>query len=196
VLTFKRRTVVWSTAVAAVLLAGGAVLLTTGAATWGGSSGNGTVVYYPPGDRKPIPAVTGTTITGSQISMAGYRGGDVLVVNFWGSWCAPCRAEAPMLAATSASYASRGVRFLGVDEQDNPDSARAFDSSFGVQYPSINDAGAQVTLDFNGITPISATPTTVVIDRSGRVAEVIVGQATYSELSSILNRLTAKGAAA
>jgi peroxiredoxin len=190
VLTAKRRTVVAVAAVAAVLLAGGIT-----AATWSGSGGNSSVVYYQPADRKPVPAVTGTTITGSPINLASYRGSDVLVLNFWGSWCPPCRAEAPMLAATAASYAGRGVHFLGVDEQDNPDSARAFASSYGIQYPSINDAGGQVTLDFEGVTPISATPTTLVIDRSGKVAEVILGQASYSELSTILNRLTAKGAA-
>lgn len=188
-LTVKRRTVVTVAAVAAVLLAGGIT-----AATWNGSGGSGTVVYYQPGERKPVPAVSGITITGSQINLASYRGNDVLVLNFWGSWCSPCRAEAPMLAAAAASYAPRGVRFLGVDEQDNTDSARAFTSSYGVDYPSINDSGAAVTLDFDGVTPISATPTTLFIDRSGKVAEVILGRASYAELTKILRRLTAKGA--
>ena len=84
---------------------------------------------------------------------------------------------------------------LGVDEQDTPASARAFEASFGVGYPSVNDSGSQVTLDYSSVVPISGTPTTVVIDRSGRVGGAIFGSANYTELSTILNRLTGRGAA-
>jgi hypothetical protein len=97
-----------------------------------------------------------------------------------------------MLAAMAATDAKEGkkIKFLGVDEQETPANAEAFDSSFGVQYPSINDSGAEVTLDFSPVVPISATPTTLVIDSTGRVAGAIFGGSSYAELSALLDRIT------
>jgi len=197
-LKVKRRTAVALAVAGAVLLAGGFT-----AATWSGGGGstqevsyiggNTSAVYYAPGHRKLAPDFSGTTLTGAVLKASSYRDGKVLVLNFWGSWCSPCREETPMLAATAAK--DTDIKFLGVDEQDTPTNALAFDKSFGVEYPSINDSGAQVTLVFGSVVPISSTPTTLVIDSSGRVAGAIFGQASYSELSQILNRVTGKAAA-
>ena len=80
----------------------------------GGSSdtttvdGNASAVLYPAGHRASAPAFTGTTLTGSRMSFSSYRG-QVVVVNFWGSWCVPCREEAPILAAVSARYRAAGL---------------------------------------------------------------------------------------
>jgi thiol-disulfide isomerase/thioredoxin len=192
-----RRTAVTAAVVGAVLVAGG-----VSAATWssGGATsqdasyidGNTAAVYYAAGHRKLAPDFTGTTLTGSTLNVGKYRDGEVLVLNFWGSWCVPCREETPMLAAMAASDAREGahVKFLGVDEEDTPANAEAFDASFGVMYPSINDSSAQVTLDFDGVVPISSTPTTLIIDTSGRVAGAIFGGSSYSELSEIVKRVT------
>jgi thiol-disulfide isomerase/thioredoxin len=197
VLKLKRRTAVIVAVAGAVLVAGAAT-----AATWsgGGTSsqdvsyidGSTSAVYYAAGHRKLAPGFTGTTLTGSQLTLSKYRDGDVLVLNFWGSWCVPCREETPMLAAMAATDAKEGkkIKFLGVDEQETPASAEAFDSSFGVTYPSIDDSGAEVTLDFSSVVPISSTPTTVVIDSTGRVAGVIFGASDYSELSALVDRIT------
>ena len=98
-----------------------------------------------------------------------------------------------MLAATAAAYAGAGVEFLGVDEQDSPASALAFEKGFKVGYPSVNDSGGQVVQAFSQAVPISAIPDTLVSDAGGRIAGAIFGQATYPELSAILNRVTGKG---
>jgi thiol-disulfide isomerase/thioredoxin len=197
VLKLKRRTAVIVAVAGAVLVAG---VLT--AVTWsgGGTStqdvsyidGSTSALYYAAGHRKLAPDFTGTTLTGSELTLSKYRDGDVLVLNFWGSWCVPCREETPMLAAMAATDAKEGkkIKFLGADEQDTPANAEAFDSSFGVQYPSINDSGAEVTLDFSPVVPISATPTTLVIDSTGRVAGAIFGGSSYAELSALLDRIT------
>ena len=85
-------------------------------------------LYYAAGHRKLAPDFTGTTLTGTELTLSKYRDGDVLVLNFWGSWCVPCREETPMLAAMAATDAKDGkkIKFLGVDEQDTPANAEAF----------------------------------------------------------------------
>lgn len=196
-LKLKRRTAVIVAVAGAVLVAG---VLT--AVTWsgGGTStqdvsyidGSTSALYYAAGHRKLAPDFTGTTLTGTELTLSKYRDGDVLVLNFWGSWCVPCREETPMLAAMAATDAKDGkkIKFLGVDEQDTPANAEAFDSNFGVQYPSINDSGAEITLDLSPVVAISGTPTTLVIDSSGRVAGAIFGESSYAELSALLDRIT------
>jgi len=195
----KRRAVVVAAAVLAGVVA--TVVLVTG---WTGSGAgqNSGVTYigpgtsallYAPGHRVLAPEFTATSLTGSRLSSASYRG-QVVLVNFWGSWCPPCRAEAPALAAVSAKYAPAGVAFLGVDLRDDVASAQAFERGFGITYPSVSDPGSVVTLDFAAKVPIAATPTTLVIDRTGRIAGAVFGQATYSELTAILAKVTGKTA--
>jgi thiol-disulfide isomerase/thioredoxin len=193
----KRRAVV----VAAAVLTGVVitVVLVTGWTNSGGGGnsgvsyigGNTSAVLYGSGHRPSAPEFTGTTLTGSRLSFSSYRGQAVLV-NFWGSWCPPCRAEAPMLAALAARYRPAGVSFLGVDVRDTAASAEAFARSFGITYPSLSDPGSVIPLEFSGKVPIAATPTTLVIDRTGRVAGAVFGQATYSELTTILAKVTGK----
>lgn len=152
-------------------------------------TGNGATVYKP-GRRPAAPAVSGTTLTGVKLSLASDRG-KVVVLNFWGSWCTECRAEAPTLATLAAKYRDKGVQFVGVDVQDTPASAEAFDRDFGISYPSLNDPGGQVALDFRGTAPAAATPTTIVIGRNGHIWARILGQATYTGLGTILAKATA-----
>jgi thiol-disulfide isomerase/thioredoxin len=139
------------------------------------------------------PDFTATTLTGSRLSFSSYRG-QVVVLNFWGSWCGPCREEAPTLAVTAQQYRPVGVSFLGVDVRDTTASALAFAHNFGITYPSVSDAGSAITLDFTSVVPIAGTPTTLVIDRTGRVAGAVFGTATYQELSDILAKVTGKTA--
>jgi thiol-disulfide isomerase/thioredoxin len=106
--------------------------------------------------------------------------------NFWGSWCAPCRQEAPALAVTAQQYRPDGVAFLGVDVRDDTASALAFTRQFGVPYPSVSDSGSVITLDFTAVVPIAGTPTTLVIDRTGHIAGAVFGTATQQELTDIL----------
>ncbi|HYK67941.1 MAG TPA: TlpA disulfide reductase family protein [Streptosporangiaceae bacterium] len=145
--------------------------------------------YYQPASRPVAPPVSGTTVTGQHLSLSQYRG-HTIVVNFWGSWCAPCRAEAPALGQLSRQLASRGVRFVGIDIRDQPDSAAAFMQQFNVGYPSINDPNDQIALDFHSTVPPADIPTTLVIDRDGRIADRIFGASTYRQLLSVINQVT------
>ena len=145
--------------------------------------------FYRAGQRPAAPPVTGVTLTGQKLSLAAYRG-DVVVLNFWGSWCAPCRAEAPALGTLARRLAASGVRFVGIDIRDEPQSALAFMQTFGVQYPSLNDPNDEIALQFRSTVPPAAIPTTIVIDRSGKVAARIVGGATYAQLKSVISEVT------
>ena len=156
-------------------------------------AGNPSAVLYSAGHRPLAPDFTGTTLTGSRLSFSSYRG-RVVVLNFWGSWCAPCRAEAPTLAVTAQQYRPAGVAFLGVDVRDTTASALAFTRDFGITYPSVSDPGSVITLDFTAVVPIAGTPTTLVIDRTGHIAGAVFGTATYQELTDILAQVTGKTA--
>ena len=113
------------------------------------------------------------------------------MLNFWGSWCDPCRAEAPALAALSAHFAGAGVRFLGIDIRDNTASALAFLHNYRISYPSLNDPGDEIALNFQGTVPAQALPDTVVIDRQGRIAARIVGGVSYDGLKDLITRIGA-----
>ena len=180
------------------MLAGVLVVVLIMAWPGGGSSDTTTVdgstsaVLYDAGHRPVAPGFTGTTLTGSNLNSSSYRG-RVVVLNFWGSWCVPCREEAATLAAVAAKYRPSGVSFLGVDVRDTTASAQAFVNQFHVGYPSVGDPGSVITADFADLVPIAATPTTLVIDRTGHIAGAVFGAVTYSELSTILTTVTAKG---
>jgi thiol-disulfide isomerase/thioredoxin len=159
--------------------------------------GAATSHYYPAGSRPVAPDVRGRTLGGLPFSLAADRG-SVVVLNFWGSWCAPCRREAPALAALARRYPQ--VRFVGDDVHDSPASATAFQRAFNVGYPSLNDPGEQVALAFHGTVAPQAIPTTLVIDRSGRIAAVLFGEVSYVGLRALivtaLRAPAAQGAAA
>jgi thiol-disulfide isomerase/thioredoxin len=143
------------------------------------------------GSRPVAPKVSGTSLTGKPLSLASYRG-DVIVLNFWGSWCAPCRDEAPALGALARRMAGQGVRFVGVDIRDEPDAALAFMQDFNIGYPSFSDPNDQIALLFQGAAEPAAIPSTIVIDRSGRIAAKIIGGVTYNGLKALLTSLAAE----
>lgn len=188
----KRRSVVTVAAVAAVCLAAGLVITFTGSGQASDVSYlNGSSAFmYKAGHRPVAPDFTGTTLTGARLRFSSYRG-KVVVLNFWGSWCGPCRGEAPTLAVLSEKFARDGVSFLGDDVGDTPTNALTFSQSVGITYPSLNDPGYQVAQDFGKAVVINDTPTTLVIDRTGRIAGVIYGSATYSLLNTMLQDVAA-----
>lgn len=146
--------------------------------------------YLAPGSRPPAPPVTGTTLTGQRFSLAGQRG-DVVVMNFWGSWCGPCRGEAPALAQIARHFAGQPVRFMGDDENDSTDSALAFEHTFNIGYPSLNDPGGHAALAFHSTLPPTAIPSTLVIDKTGHIAAIVVGGVTYNGLEALITRVLA-----
>jgi thiol-disulfide isomerase/thioredoxin len=153
-------------------------------------AGDGTATYYQPGHRAAAPAVSGTTLSGGKLSLSSYRG-DVVVLNFWGSWCAPCRKEAPTLAVLSEKYRGKGVRFVGVDIRDQTSAAQAFVQNFSISYPSLNDPSDQIAQDFRHAVSPAAIPSTLVIDQQDHVAGRVIGTASYGSLDHILSKVTA-----
>ncbi|MFD2083011.1 TlpA disulfide reductase family protein [Actinopolymorpha cephalotaxi] len=153
-------------------------------------SGSGTVTTMPPGERKQAPAVAGATLDGRRVSLADYRG-KVVVLNVWGSWCAPCRKEAPDLAAASRALRAKGVEFLGINTRDNTrQPAQAFVRTFGVPYPSIYDPNGDQLLGFRATLPPSAIPSTLVIDKQGRVAARVLGSVSRRTLEQLTTDVT------
>lgn len=139
-------------------------------------AGDFRVVEIAEADRSAPVEFTGVTERGDTVTSADYAG-QVLVVNFWYAACGPCRAEAPELEEAYGEFEGEAVSFLGVNTQDSASAAAAFADTYGVTYPSAlaADDGA-LKLAFAEVTPISATPTTLVLDAEGRVAARIIGQ--------------------
>jgi thiol-disulfide isomerase/thioredoxin len=153
-------------------------------------SGEFQVIEIPEDQRGDAVEFAGVTETGDAVSSAD-TAGEVLVINFWYAACGPCRVEAPLLEQVWQEHADEGVAFLGVNTYDQPDTALSFAESYGITYPSVIDVNdGAVKLAFASATPIQATPTTLVIDREGRVAARIIGQLeTASILSTIVDDL-------
>jgi thiol-disulfide isomerase/thioredoxin len=128
------------------------------------------------------------------VSLSDYAG-QTVVVNVWGSWCAPCRAEAPDLVDAAAELASEDVAFLGINSRDlNEAAARAFVRRFDVPYPSIYDQGGQTLLAFRGTLTANSIPSTVVIDAEGRVAARVLGEVSKSTLVGLVEDVQAGAA--
>ena len=179
------------------MIAAALLLAACGTGTTSGSSdakqavGSGTqqgLTQYPAGKRPVAPKLSGETITGERLDLIDLRG-KVIVLNVWGSWCAPCRAEAPALKKVSEEMYDLGVRFVGVDTRDNDAAARAFERNYGITYPSFRDPDGKLLLRFNGRIPLSAVPSTVLIDRDGRIAARVIGATTYTTLSELVKDL-------
>ena len=156
---------------------------------WAGSVG---LTEFSPAKRGPAPAVVASTLDGERLALAELRG-HVVVLNVWGSWCAPCRAEAGDLAAVSKETHGSGVRFIGIDVRDFPSDARAFQRRYGINYPSWDDPDAKLLARFSGIVPISAVPSTIVVDQSGAVAARIIGRVRAADLRAVIADLIAAG---
>jgi thiol-disulfide isomerase/thioredoxin len=144
-------------------------------------SGNGNVSTFAAGDRKAAPELTGKTLDGKTWTLSEQTG-KVVVLNVWGSWCPPCRKEAPELVAASKELGS-GVQFIGLNTRDlDPAPAKKFVQEFGVPFPSIYDPNGKALLRFRGQISPKAIPTTLVIDKDGKVAGRVVGEVTKQTL--------------
>ncbi len=145
-------------------------------------AGNGTVTFIEPKDRKMGPTFSGTTLDGENFELPH---GGIVVVNVWASWCAPCRAEAPTLAALANKY--KGVVFVGVMTRDSEVAARAFQNRFNLPYPTLVDDS--VLLGFRDTLSANAIPSTILMDSKGRVAARISGELTVASLSDLIEKL-------
>lgn len=152
-------------------------------------AGDGTVTEIEPESRQQAVDFSGTTAEGSTVSQADYSG-EVVVLNFWYASCAPCRVEAPDLAKLSAKYDGQGASFLGVNVRDQAPQAISFEKNYGIEYPSVIDTDGALQLAFSGEVSPNAVPTTLVIDKQGRVAARILGQVSEPSILDTLIRDT------
>jgi len=156
--------------------------------------GQTTILYDPPASRGTAPELSGDSLLneGAQVGLADYAG-EVVVVNLWGSWCGPCRVEAPDLEFVAQQTAEQGVAVLGIDVRDDRDAARDFVRDRGLTYDSIFDPASRSLAALDGY-PRNVVPSTLVLDRQHRVAAVYLTQIRPSDLLQTVQRVAAEPA--
>ena len=162
------------------LMAGGAIALIVAAlliyAVAAGPS-------EPPQVGYPVPDFTFTALDGSTMSL-GAQNGEVVVVNFFASWCAPCRQEAAALEETWRAYEGQGVQFYGIAYKDADSKAQAFLDEFEVSYPSTVDTSNRTAREYG----ITGVPETFVVGRDGLLVHHFLGPITQAQLSAAIER--------
>ncbi|MET7482997.1 TlpA disulfide reductase family protein [Streptomyces sp. NPDC005538] len=155
-----------------------------------GSDGIATVKK---GDRQAAPDLSGKTIDGKTLDTADYKG-KVLVVNVWGSWCSPCRAEADNLVQVAKATANKDVQFVGLNTRDtSTEPAVAFEKKYDVPYPSLYDPTGKLMLRFKkGTLNPQAIPSTIVIDRDGKIAARALQALSEDKLREMLDPVIAE----
>lgn len=154
----------------------------------GFEAGDGSVVIVAVAERVAAPELSGTTLEGEPLSLADFSG-KVIVLNVWGSWCAPCRSEAAELVSAAAERPE--VQFVGINTRDlDPAPAKAFVRSFGITYPNLYDPDGSLLLNFDQLPP-KAIPSTLIIDAEGRVSARILGEVSQSTLLGVLDDIEA-----
>jgi peroxiredoxin len=142
----------------------------------------------PEDERASAPEFAGTLLGGGGFT-SDELAGDIAVLNFWGSWCGPCRVETPEFQDVYAEVRDRGVAFLGLNVKETSEQfAIAFVDRFGIQFPSLYDPRGEVALAFRGY-PANAIPSTIVLDTEGRVAAVYTGTVSKADLHSVIDQI-------
>ena len=154
-------------------------------------AGTGRGETVPEAERRMAPRVTALRLGGGgSLDLASLRG-RVVVLNFWASWCAPCRVESPDLDAAYRATKASGVEFVGVVTKDEERAARAFVANFKISYSNVFDPTGAVTLRFRGFAP-RGFPYTIVLDRQGRVAAVYPVPLLREDIEPVVTRLAAE----
>ena len=151
-------------------------------------SGDSTVQVIAPQDRgDPVTGLAGQTVDGGQLDVADLAGG-LVVLNVWGSWCAPCHEEAPDLVAAEAELGpSTGARFVGINIRDrSTEAAAGFEEEYGIDWPSFHDPDSQLLLRLASDVPPNAVPATLVLDPQGRVAARLLGRVETATLVGVV----------
>ncbi|MET9835954.1 TlpA disulfide reductase family protein [Streptomyces sp. NPDC006385] len=156
-------------------------------------AGTGAITAIPAGRRPTAPDISGKSLDGEPLQMSDYRG-SVVLLNVWGSWCEPCKAEAPHLARAFEVTRGQGVQFLGINTRDmSVGPAKAFERRYGITYPSFYDPRGELVLRFKGHLLPQAIPSTVVIDRQGRIAARALKALGEREILGMLTPVIAEG---
>lgn len=137
-----------------------------------------------PRQGDPAPDFSLTLLDGSEVSLSDLRG-HVVVLNFWASWCSPCRTEAPVLQRAWETYKDRGVLFLGTSYHDAGGASQAFIEEFGITYPNGVDLRGRISRAY----AVTGVPETFIIDRDGRVAWFLIGEVQADALARQLEQL-------
>jgi thiol-disulfide isomerase/thioredoxin len=146
----------------------------------------------PPDERAAAPEFSGVLLDGGEFSSTELAG-SVAVLNFWGSWCGPCRIETPEFQEVYAEVRDEGVQFLGLNVKETDEQfATAFVDRFGIEFPSLYDPRGEVALAFRGY-PANAIPSTIVLDPEGRVAAVYTGTVSTDDLRSVIDQMLGEG---
>lgn len=139
--------------------------------------------------KGPMPAISGSTLSGGSIEPADYRG-KVVVINFWASWCAPCRREQPGLQDLWTRLRGSGkVAFIGVDYRDRASAATKYLQEYGVTYPSVSDPSGALGSKFN----VPFLPATVLVDRDGQLHYRLVGAQDAGFVEGLLQTIATFG---
>ncbi|MEV6556189.1 TlpA disulfide reductase family protein [Nocardia sp. NPDC051756] len=161
------------------------------------SPGGKTEIFYdPPSARGTIGKLSGPDLMtkGKTTSVEDYPG-KVVVINLWGQWCGPCRAESPALEKVYAATKDNGVAFLGINVRDpQQDKAQDFVVDNKVEYPSIYDPSMRTLLALGGNFPTSVIPTTLILDRQHRVAAVYLRPLLADDLQPIVQKIASEEA--
>jgi len=155
-------------------------------------SGNGAVERIAVAERAEPVTLEGELVGGGTWASESARGTDVVVLNVWGSWCAPCVAEAPDLQEVWAELQAekKPVQFMGIDFREGPASGAAFAKKAGITYPSLSDKPGVLILDLQGKAP--TVPTTLVLDRDGRIAARVNGPVDATTLRGLVDDVLAE----
>jgi thiol-disulfide isomerase/thioredoxin len=146
----------------------------------------------PEAERASAPEFSGTLLGGGSFSSTELAG-DVAVLNFWGSWCGPCRVETPEFQDVYAEVRDDGVQFLGLNVKETSEQfALAFVDRFGIEFPSLYDPRGEVALAFRDY-PANAIPSTIVLDRENRVAAVYTGEISQENLRRVIDLVLEEG---
>lgn len=158
----------------------------------GYQSGDGSIRTWSPAERGQAVRLHGTDFAGAPVDTGAWAG-DVVVVNTWYAACPPCRKEAPGLVEVAAQYEGK-AHLVGLNSTDDAGAAAAFQRTFSVTYPSIQDSDGSVTSALQGVVPIQAVPTTIVLDTQGRVAARVLGEASQATLATLIDDVLAEAA--
>lgn len=161
-----------------------------GGGTFKFTSGSALGTLYPRADRKKAGAFSGTLLDGAKADVAAHTG-KIVVLNFWASWCGPCKTELPQFDLLSKELKARGVDFVGVNTKDDRGNAQSFVQTNAISFPNIYDEQGETALRLGSI-PQASLPFTVLLDKQGKVAAVYVIRLSPTDLRRALDKLLAE----